>query len=100
MGVFLGAKFIEKGEAVDPIVANVPTSGFAEKLMNPHMALGGQAISIQAQGHISAHHTERLSPALIPLCHPVSPDLPNRSPHIQYHPYSPVLWTVKESAQD
>jgi hypothetical protein len=45
MGVFLGAKFIKKGEAVDPAVANVPTSGFAEKFMNPHMALGGQAIS-------------------------------------------------------
>jgi len=54
MGVFLGAKFIKKGEAVDPAVANVSISGLAEKLMNPHMALGGQAISIRGLERISA----------------------------------------------
>jgi hypothetical protein len=53
MGVFLGAKFIKKGEAVDPAVANVSISGLAEKLMNPHMALGGQAISIQMSWNIA-----------------------------------------------
>jgi hypothetical protein len=53
MGVFLGAKFIKKGEAVVPALVNVVASGFAEKWTNPHMALGGQAISIQMSWNIA-----------------------------------------------